>query len=94
MVDRKTKVLLTLIATALWVIALRPLVPVRNADAQTQQAPAPKKAHYELLEVEKGGTDGVYQLKDKVDELASKGWIAKSVAITDNATVILMEKVD
>jgi len=92
MVDRKTKVLLALIATALWAVALRPVVGARDADAQTQQPPPPKKAHYELLEVEKGGTEGVYQLKDKVDAMAGKGWTAKSVAITDNATVILMER--
>jgi hypothetical protein len=101
MIDRKTKTLLAVIALALWTIALRPLLPARSAEAQTQQpakvtvkTPAKEKATYEFLDVDKGGTEGIYQLKDKVDEMASKGWRAKNITITDSATVILMEKVE
>jgi hypothetical protein len=102
MIDRKTKLLLALIAIALWGIVLRPLIPAREARAQSQtkttQAPAPAqaplKSHYEFLDSDKGGTDGIYQLKDKVDQMALKGWTAKSVSITSDATVILMEKTE
>jgi hypothetical protein len=95
MVDRRIRILLTLIALALWTIALRPWLPARDAQAQQQAPPqAPKKAYYEFLDAEKGGTEGIYQLKDKVDDMARKGWCAKSVAITDNATVILLERTE
>jgi hypothetical protein len=95
MTTRSTKVLLGLIALALWTIALRPMLPTRDARAQTQvQSPKPVNARYEFLEVEQGGTTGIYQLKEKLDAMASKGWRAKSVSVTDNATVVLMEKTD
>ena len=95
MIDRTTKVLLGVIAVALCAIALRPMFPARDARAQAQPQPAAEKklkATYEFLESEQGGTTGIYQLKDKLDGMASKGWRVKSVAVTDNATVILMEK--
>jgi hypothetical protein len=99
MIDRKTKLLLALIAIALWGIVLRPLIPAREARAQAQTktqatVQTPMKSHYEFLDADKGGTEGIYQLKDKVDQMALKGWTAKSVAITGDATVILMEKTE
>jgi len=102
MIDRKTKLLLALIAIALWGMVLRPLVPAREARAQAPtkaQAPAQAqaktmKSHYEFLDADKGGTEGIYQLKDKVDQMALKGWTVKSIAITSDATVILMEKTE
>lgn len=96
MIDHRTRFVLWIIAIALCAIALRPWLPIPNAEAQTsaQQPPRPKKATYDFLEVGQGGTDGIYQLKDKLDGMASKGWHAKSIAVTDNATVILLEKLE
>jgi hypothetical protein len=98
MIDRKTKTLMALIALALWTIALRPFLPTPSAEAQTTAGPgAPAKqlkARYEFLDADKGGSEGIYQLKDKMDEMAGKGWHAKDVAITAEATVILMEKME
>jgi hypothetical protein len=97
MMDRTTKLLLGVIAVALWAIAVRPMLPARDAQAQASPPPAAEKkvkATYEFLESEQGGTTGIYQLKEKLDGMASKGWRVKSVDVTDNATVILMEKTD
>ncbi|HEX6942228.1 MAG TPA: hypothetical protein VF128_04835 [Gemmatimonadaceae bacterium] len=96
MIDHRTRFVLGVIAIALCAIALRLWLPVPSAEAQTpaQQPPKPPKAAYEFLEVEQGGTDGIYQLKDKLDGMAGKGWHAKSIAVTDNATVILLEKLE
>lgn len=96
MIDHRTRFVLWVIAIALCAVALRPWLPVPSAEAQTptQQPPKPHKAAYEFLEVEQGGTDGIYQLKDKLDGMAGKGWHAKSIAVTDNATVILLEKLE
>jgi len=95
MVDRNTKVLLALIATALWAIALRPLLPVQTAGAQAPEqtrAPAPPRVVYEIIDVDQGNTVGIYQIKKKIDSFAKDGWRAKSLAITNDATVVLMEK--
>jgi hypothetical protein len=97
MFDRHTKVLLGFIATALWVIALRPLLPVHDVNAQAPsqapaQAQAPTRVVYEIIEVDQGNTAGIYQIKDKIDGFAKDGWRAKSLSITGDATVVLMEK--
>ncbi len=98
MIDHRTRFVLGVIAVALCAIALRLWLPVPGAEAQaparTTEQPKPKKAAYDFLDVEQGGTDGIYQLKDKLDGMAAKGWHAKSIAVTDNATVILLEKLE
>lgn len=96
MLDRHTKVLLGLIATALWVIALKPLLPVHNvnaqAPAQTQAQAPPTRVVYEVIDVDQGNTSGIYQIKKQIDGFAKDGWRAKSLSITNDATVVLMEK--
>jgi hypothetical protein len=97
MLDRHTKVLLGLIATGLWAIALRPLLPVHDVSAQapaqtSSPAAAPTRVVYEVIDVDQGNTAGIYQIKKQIDGLAGDGWRAKSLSITSEATVVLMEK--
>jgi len=99
MADRQTKLLLGVIAGALCVIALRPLLPARDASAQTaapaqQQAPKPLLAKYEILSKDTGGDAGVFLLTKDIDQMAAKGWRVKDVAITEQATVVVMEKLE
>jgi hypothetical protein len=86
MIDRKTKLLLAAIAAALWVIALRPLLGTRPAEAQ-----APR-VEYSIVEVGRGGTLGVTEAQSKANHFAKDGWRAKALAVTDEATLVLMEK--
>lgn len=98
MTDRQTKLLLGIIAMALCVIAVRPLFPARDASAQTSSpgtpAPKPLLARYEVLSNSTGGDGGVFLLKKDIDQMAAKGWRMKDVAITDQATVVVMEKLE
>ena len=91
MIDRQTKLLLGIIAGALCVIALRPMVDARDLRAQTAvpaaPAPAPQQISYQLVE-----TDLTFQAEDKINKLAAKGWRATSVAVGADHTVVLMQK--
>jgi hypothetical protein len=89
MTDRKTKVLLGVIAAALWVIALHPLFPTRDVSAQTpgSPAPAPGKISYQLVDMPE-----TFKAESKINSLTAQGWRAKSVAISDSHTVVLMER--
>jgi hypothetical protein len=89
MTDRRTKLLLGLIAVALWVIALRPLLPARDVNAQTpgSPAPAPSKISYQLVD-----TPETFKAESRINSLTAQGWRAKSVAVGDSHTVVLMEK--
>jgi hypothetical protein len=91
MTDRRTKLLLCIIAGALCVIALRPLFPTRNVSAQTAApgapAPAPPQISYQLVE-----ENQPFQAEAKINKLATQGWRARNVAVSTDKTVVLMEK--
>jgi hypothetical protein len=89
MADRRTKFLLGLIAVALSVIALRPLMPALDVSAQAPgpAAPAPGKISYQLVEATQ-----TFQAESSINKLAAQGWRAKSVAVGADRTVVLMEK--
>jgi hypothetical protein len=75
------------------------LLPARDASAQTaapaqQQAPKPLLAKYEILSKATGGDSGVFLLTKDIDQMAAKGWRVKDVAITEQATVVVMEKLE
>ncbi len=85
--DRRTKLLLGIIAVALCVIAVRPLIPVQNVSAQTPGAPAPARFSYQLVEAAQ-----TFQAESKINKLATEGWHATSVAVGADRTVVLMQK--
>jgi len=89
MIDRPTKFLLGIIAVAICLIALRPLLPALDASAQTPGpgAPAPAKISYQLVEATQ-----TFQAESNINKLAAQGWRAKSVAVGTDRTVVLMER--
>ena len=91
MADRQTRFWLGLIAIALCVIALRPMLPARDVSAQTAgpgaPARAPGKVSYQLVEMPE-----TFKVESKINTLAAQGWRATSVAVGASGTIVLMEK--
>jgi len=91
MADRQTKFLLGLIAIALCVIALRPMFPARDVNAQTpgpgSPVRAPGKVSYQLVEMPE-----TFKAESKINTLAAQGWRATSVAVGTDRTVVLLER--
>ena len=87
MADRWTKFWLGVIALALCAIALRPLMPARDVNAQTPAAPAPARVSYQLVEA-----SAAFKAEGQINALATQGWRAKSIASSAGAVVVLMEK--
>jgi len=89
MTDRRTRLLLGIIAGALCVIALRPLFPAFDAGAQTPGpgASAPAQISYQLVD-----SEHPFQAEATINKLAAQGWRAKSVTMVADRTIVLMEK--